>query len=172
MRFELALVRDAVAPDPGQRSDPSRKRLREVTDALIHDALLVDQLPELVRLSAETMCTVAETLLIFEIEPDVRDLVEATQALIEDSRAVMDKGLLLRSWETVRCGAVMLELVVRGLCATLSVPYDEVLAEVHRARLANENPRIREILIAAGLMKPPAVEDAVILSDQPTGAAP
>lgn len=163
MRYELDLVRAAITPDPTQRTEPSRKRLREVTDALIHDALLIDQLPELVRLSAETMCTVAETLLIFEIEPDVRDLVDATQALIEDSRAVMDKGLLLRSWETVRCGSVMLEVAVRGLCATLSVPYDHVLAEVHRARLAGENPLVRPILVAAGLMKSPEVEDAVIV---------
>lgn len=158
MRFELELVRAAVAPDPTQRSEPSRKRLREVTDTLINDALLLDDLPELVRLSAETMCTVAETLLIYEVEPDVRDLVEATQALIETARAVMDKGLLLRSWETTRCGAVMLEVAVRGLCATLSVPYDAVLAEVHRARVAGENPRVRQILIEAGLLKEPTDE--------------
>lgn len=158
MRYELDLVRAAVTPDPTQRTEPSRKRLREVTDGLIHDALLIDDLPEVVRLSAETMCTVAETLLIFEIEPDVRDLVDATQALIEDGRAVMDKGLLLRSWETARCGAVMLEIAVRGLCATLSVPYDQVLAEVHRARLAGENPLVLPILVAAGLLKEPSDE--------------
>ena len=65
----------------------------------------------------------------------------------------MDRGLMLRNWETVRCGSVMLELTVRGICAALSVPYDIVLAEVLRAQQAGENPAIRRVLTEAGVLK-------------------
>ncbi len=153
MKYELDLVRPYAPPDPAQRSEPTRKALREVTDRLIHDALLVNDLPDLVRMSAETMCVVAEALVRYEQDPQVIDFVEAAQALIETGRGVMDKGLLLRSWETTNCGAVMLEITVRGLCAALSVPYDKVLGEVHRARVAGENAAIRPILVEAGLLK-------------------
>ncbi len=157
MRFELDTLRASVPPDPDARTEPTRKQLREATDAVIHDALLVNDLPELVRLSAEAMCSVATALLRFELDPQVPDFVEAAQALIEDGRAVMDKGLMLRGWETTRCGAVMLEITVRGICAALSVPYDKVLAEVHRAQQAGENAGrsaadVRAILIEAGLL--------------------
>jgi hypothetical protein len=158
MRYEIALVRDAVPVDKNARTEPSRKALREVSDKLIHDALLVNELPALVIMSAETMCVVAEILVQFEEDPQVPDLVDGAQALIECGRAVMDRGLMLRSWETVRTGSVMLELAVRGLCATLSVPYDAVLAEVHRANQAGQNPLVRPILVAAGILKAPTEE--------------
>ncbi len=154
MKAEMDLCRASVTPDPKASTTPDRKALREATDGLIHDALLIDDLPGLVQASADTMLRVAAALLRFEQDPDVADLVEATRASIENGRAVMDKGLLLGSWETVRCGAVMLELTARGLCAALSVPYDLVLAEVHRATLAGENPAIRRVLTDAGLLTP------------------
>ena len=153
MRYELDLLRAGVTPEPDAPSNPTRKELREATDQLIHSALLVNDLPELVRLSAETMCTVATALLRFEREPGVPDFVEAAQALIEQGRSVMDKGLMLRSPETINCGAVMLELTVRGICAALSVPYDEVLREVAQARAQERNAEVRSILVKAGLVK-------------------
>lgn len=161
MRTELDLLRATVTPDPDQRTEPSRKVLRETTDTLIHGALLVNDLPELVRLSAETMVCTATVLLRYAQEPDVPDLVEAAQALIEDSRTVMDRGLMLKDWATTRTGAVMLELTVRGICAALSVPYDAVLAEVHRAQRAGENAAIRPILVKAGLLKAPTEAEHV-----------
>lgn len=151
MKFELDLVRASGVPDTG--ANATRKELREVTDELIHSALLVNDLPELVRLSAETMCIVARALVRFENDPQVPDFVEASQALIEQGRAVMDKGLLLRNSETINCGAVMLELTVRGICAALSVPYDEVLREVAQARAQDRNAEVRRILVMAGLIK-------------------
>lgn len=168
MRFELDTLRASVAVEPDAPSNPTRKELREATDRLIHSALLVNDLPELVHLSAETMCTVATALLRFNREPTVPDFVEASQALIEQGRAVMDKGLMLRSWETVSCGAVMLELTVRGICAALSVPYDRVLVEVHRARVAGENAQVRQILIDAGLVAAEVDES----TNQPGDKAP
>lgn len=152
MRFELDTMRDSVTPDPAAPTTETRRELRVTTDTLIHSGLLVNDLPELVRLSVDTMRVVAMGLLRYQREPDVPDFVEASQALIEQGRAVMDRGLLLRSWETVHCGAVMLELTVRGICAALSVPYDQVLVEVHRADLAGENPKVRPILVAAGIL--------------------
>ena len=152
MRFEIDLVRPSVQPAPGDSTAPIRKELRQTTDALIHSALLVNDLPELVRLAAETMCVVATGLVRVDRDPQVPDFVEAAQAMVETGRAVMDKGLLLNSPETINCGAVMLELTVRGICAALSVPYDRVLVEVHRARGAGENPTVRQILIEAGLV--------------------
>lgn len=162
MRFEIDLVRPSTQPEPGASTAPLRKDLRQTTDALIHSALLVNDLPELVRLAAETMCVVATSLVRVDLDPQVPDFVEASQALIEQGRAVMDKGLLLRNSETINCGAVMLELTVRGICAALSVPYDQVLTEVHRARVAGENPAVRQILIEAGLVaaeQPAAAND-------------
>lgn len=160
MKFELDLVRASGVPDTS--ANATRKELREITDELIHSALLVNDLPELVRLSAETMCIVARALVRFENDPQVPDFVEASQALIEQGRAVMDRGLMLGSPETINCGAVMLELTVRGICAALSVPYDQVLIEVHRARCAGENPLVRPILVDAGLVAPLVDEPAPV----------
>lgn len=154
MRYELDLVRASVIAAPGENVNPSRKALRETTDAVIHDALLVNDLPELIRLTAETMICVATTLACYEQSPEVPDFVEAAQAMIEAGRAVMDRGLMLQDWPTTNCGAVMLELTVRGICAALGAPYDRVLAEVHRAQLAGENANVRSILTEAGLLTP------------------
>jgi hypothetical protein len=153
MKQELDLCRASVTPNPTDSTTTNRRALRETTDDLIHNALMVDDLPGLVGLSAETMLCVAGILLKYGQEPDVRDLVEAAQAHIESGRAVMDKGLMLNSWETVKCGSVMLELTVRGICAALSVPYDLVLAEAHRAQQVGENPNIRRVLTEAGVIK-------------------
>lgn len=162
MKHELELFRALVEVDQDARTEPARKELREITDQVIHQALLVNDLPELVRLTAETMATVATALLRFGRDPQVPDFVEASQALIEAGRSVMDRGLMLRSWESVSCGAVMLEISVRGICAALSVPYDKVLGEIHRARAAGENANVRSILIEAGLLSEPveAANDA------------
>lgn len=158
MRAELDLCRSSVTPNPTEPTTTSRRALRETTDDLIHSALLVNDLPGLIGLSAETMVCVAQTLLKYEQDPQVPDFVEAAQASIEQGRAVMDRGLMINSWETVRCGAVMLELTVRGICAALSAPYDTVLAEVLRAQQAGENPNIRRVLVEAGVIKEPSDE--------------
>jgi hypothetical protein len=159
MRYELELVRASITPAaPGEAVNQTRKALREVTDGLIHNALLLNDLPELVRMSAETMVCVATALARYEQNPEVPDFVEATKTLIEGGRGVMDRGLMLGDWPTANCGAVMLEIAVRGICAALSIPYDKVLAEVHRAQQAGENANVRAILVEAGLLKPPPVE--------------
>jgi hypothetical protein len=154
VKFELDLLRSSTEPaGTVTATTPDRRALRQTTDALIHDALLVNDLPELVRLSAETMCVVAATLVRAQRDPQVPDFVQAAKTLIEGARGVMDRGLMVHDWPTVECGAVMIEITVRGICAALNVPYDKVLVEVHRARVAGENPAIRAILVEAGLLK-------------------
>lgn len=155
MKHELDLLRASVAHDPAAPAAPSRKEVRQATDALINDALLRDDLPGLVTLSCASMCAVATVLLRHGHEPGVADLVEGTQALIESGRDVLDRGLMLQSADTINCGAVMLELAVRGLCAALGVPYDQALAEVVRARTAGEGPDVRAVLADAGLIPAP-----------------
>ncbi len=153
MRFELDAFRDqteVVAPSTDTQA--TRREIRQITDQVIHDALLVNDLPELVRLSAETMGTVARGLLRFDRDPQVPDFVEAAKALLEVSRAIIDKSLLLRQWEEFAYSAVMIEIVVRGICASLGIPYDDVLRETAQARKDGRNADVRSILIAAGLL--------------------
>jgi hypothetical protein len=154
MRFELDAFRDQVEQvPPSTDTQATRREIRETTDALIHDALLVNDLPELVRLSAESIGAVARALLRYNREPQVPDFVEAAKALLETSRSVIDKTLLLRQWDEFAYASVMVEIVVRGVCASLSIPYDEVLREVAAARKEERNADVRGILVRAGLIK-------------------
>lgn len=136
-----------------KNSTGPRKALREATDALIHDALLIDDLTALVRMNCEAMLVVATTLVQYEAEPEVVDMVAAARTLIEGARGVMDRGLQLGDPETLKCGAVMIELTVRGMCAALSVPYDDAMLECYRAQQAGENPVLRPMLVEAGCLK-------------------
>ena len=104
-------------------------------------------------LGLETMCTVAATLVQQEIEPDVHDLVDAVQDLIRPARDVIDRGLNIDRPEYVRCGSVMIELVIRGLCAAIGAPYDAALAEVARAQRDGDEADIHGVLVRAGLIQ-------------------
>lgn len=157
MKFELELVKGSVNPDPRTPTTPSRRDLQLATDALIADEPL--DLTGVVERSCSIMLVVAKTLTTYQQDPQVPDLVEASSASIRAARLVMDRGLLMNDWDQVRCGAVMLELSVRGLCAALSVPYDRVMAEVHRAQQAGQAPQVRAILIEAGLVQEEAAND-------------
>lgn len=140
MRYEMSLVRaDFEGVEPLPRT-ALRAQLRQATDALIHDALLENNLPALVQLCGSTMLTVASTLVQVRQEPDVPDLVEAAQGLIEDARNVLDRGLMLDVPETTKIGAVMVELIARGLCAVCSVDYDKLLAYLYAQRVAGAEP--------------------------------
>jgi hypothetical protein len=151
MQFEMDTMRASTAHDATAPVAPTRKALREATDALMNDGLATGELVEAVTRACDVMCTVAAGLVRHGYEPGVADLVEATCASIENARAVLDKGLMLQDAATVNCGAVMVELTVRGMCAALGVPYDSALREVARASLAGEAPAIRPLLVAVGL---------------------
>lgn len=66
--------------------------------------------------------------------PSIEDFREASVALIEDARAVFDRGVMVDDMATMRCGAVMLELTVRGMCAALGQDYEEAMRAVHEGR--------------------------------------
>lgn len=158
MKMELDLVRATLTPNPKTPTTPSRRDLQLATDALIAGEPL--DLTGVVEQCCSIMLVVARTLAQYEQDPQVPDLVTGSSESIRAARSVMDRGLLLNDWEQVRCGAVMLELSVRGLCAALSVPYDRVLAEVHQAQQAGHPAGVRSILIEAGLVKPDRPEAA------------
>lgn len=154
MKFELDLVRQdrPLDDDPKARrrnTTAHRKELREVTDAIINEALPSNDLTLLVYLSCETILEVARCLDDMSEEPELLDFVMAASEHLQNARATMDRGLTLQDWETVRRGAVMVELTVRGVCAALSVPYEEALS----AAKAYGCEAVRNTLYFAGLIK-------------------
>ena len=151
MKHEMILASSLPAKMAATSTTASRRELRIRTDALIADGQI--ELVEGVERACQIMLTIGSILEAHQLDPHEGDLIEATCASIENGRAVMDKGLLVDSEVTTKCGAVMLEIAVRGMLASLGVPYDNVLAECHRARVAGEDPKVRELLEAAGLVQ-------------------
>lgn len=147
MRFELDLIRtgrpaviisEPMGAPPGWPPRPGlaermeiRRKVREATDGLIHEALRRDDMAALVRCLCQTMLTVAQALDRNQETPELPDFIEAALAHIEDGRAVMDRGLQLEMADTTRCGAVMLEITVRGICAALGIDYETAMRAVH-----------------------------------------
>ncbi len=162
MKMELELVRRSSQPLPIDLgidrlripTQQSRREVREASDFVIHDALRKDDVPAMAIGVCGLMLAVAGVIDRYDIEPDVPDLVQAVEALIEDGRSVVDRGLALGSWDTVKCGAVMLEITARGICATLSFPYDELMLAIHQGR------DIVPILKEAGHLKDKPEKDA------------
>jgi hypothetical protein len=154
MKFELDLVRAGKKPVPDgvaeikQSVTMSRRDIRLISDEVIGNALLKNDLPSLAASCCGLMLTVAKAVDDHDIEPDVPDFIEAAQALIEDARAVIDRGLQIDRDEVAKVGAVMVELTVRGICAALNFPYDDLM----RAVAAGLD--VREVLVASGHVKP------------------
>lgn len=175
MKYELELVRKnrPLDDDPkARRRDTTahRKELREVTDAIINEALPSNDLTLLVYLSCEAILEVARCLDDVSEEPELLDFVMAASEHLQNARATMDRGLLLQDWETVRRGAVMVELTVRGVCAALSVPYEEALST---ARVSDYEP-VRGVLRRAGLIKGEdggTKSESGVVAEEPVGDA-
>jgi hypothetical protein len=140
MKFEIDLIKADLEQiplsDKGQpifgEVNSVRAGLRKITDMMIYEALLANNLPILAETMAGSMLLVAEIAHCFRSEPEVTDLIQGVQALIESSRAVLDKGLMLHSPETTACGVVMMEIVCRGLCVSIGLPYERTLEAVHK----------------------------------------
>jgi hypothetical protein len=60
---------------------------------------------------------------------------------------------MLHSRETTRAAAVMMEIVIRGIAATLGLPYDEML------RTVNEGGDLRAMLQRSGHLRKPEAPD-------------
>lgn len=158
MKEELEIVRAArPAEEPlpegverlKQPTVASRRAVRELSDFVIHDALRRDDLPGLAVSLAKLMLGVAAVIDRYDVEPHVGDFVEAATALIEDARTVMDRGLTIQDWNTVKCGAVMLEITVRGIAAALNFPYSSLL------EVAQNGGDARAVLVASGHLEAP-----------------
>lgn len=130
----------AAPPGPLTRVKESdlatlRRSVRSVTDKVIHDALLSSNVTGVASGLASTMLSVGAVLGQLSLEPDVEDFVYAAKELLEDARIPFDKGLKGSEWGDVRIGSVMLEIVCRGISSVLNLPYEAVLAEMHRAQM-------------------------------------
>lgn len=154
MKLELDLARDsgAVPMEPHFPTTAMRRAIREITDAAIHEGLLLNDLPGLSSTLTTAMLAVAEGLVHHNQNPTVENFVEAVQALLEEARTVIDRGLLLSDWPQVLRGAVMLEVVARGATTCVGIPYEDVLREIHRANCAGESADVVGVLKRAGLI--------------------
>lgn len=140
MKFELDLIRAgrALPIDRGEAGRgaviPTRKAIREATDAVIFDALQAGSMPRLVRSVCNAMLVVARAVDDHDLEPEVDDFIAAAMSLLEAGRGALDLALVVNDWDGARAGAVMIELTVRGMCAALSIDYDAALRAVHEGR--------------------------------------
>jgi len=131
MKFEMDLVRPLISfSDDEPDKDQARQLTRISSDALIHDAILRSDINTLAARSAQLMIAIATNLLRYKIDPDVSDFVYAAKELIEDARIVIDKGIQMNEKKDIAIGSVMIEIVVKGICSTLALPYDEVFSMV------------------------------------------
>ena len=103
---------------------------------MIHEGLKPDNMATLIATICRAMLDVAHAVDDHDAEPDVEDFVEAAIAHIENGRSVIDKGLTIDDMPTIKCGAVMLEITVRGICAALSISYEDAMRAVHEGREA------------------------------------
>lgn len=139
MKAEIDLIKDGI-PQNDCREDGSvffgdtnsvRRGLRNMTDNMVLEALHSDSPVDLQEGIGTVMLVVAEAAWRLRIEPDVSDFVEASQALIEDARAVLDKGLMINDVPKTTVGIVMIEIVMRGIASCLNpeITYDAAIRD-------------------------------------------
>lgn len=134
MKWEQDLVRELGAPlEPASPADvlSGRRVVRLASDVLLLDGLRTNTLPPLVEGCCGTMLALARVLNRHQLEPDVPHFIEAAGALIEDARTIFDAGFRVDDKDKAMVGAVMLEITVRGICAALSVPYEDAMRASH-----------------------------------------
>lgn len=151
-----------------------RKALRMESDGLIHAGLMGRNTEEIAAGIGGTMTATAGALLQLGVNPGVPDLVAAAKELIEDARILLDNGITFSELDQIAVGAVALEVICRGIAATLSIPYRSVL-EACTASYVDGKPADRDALRA--LITKGAAEGQKIETDaaappavKPTGA--
>lgn len=131
MKQEMGAVRTIInktaLTDFAPLTPEQRKAVRLVTDSLFSEALFVNNIALLPERLVQVIMVVATVMVMREMEPDVPHFVAAATELIEDARKVMDKGLQTDDPLKTMTGAVMLEIVVRGLFHTLGLNYSDAL---------------------------------------------
>lgn len=123
----------SALPDLSKRlpTEPMRRMVRETTDYLLNEQGLLAGKQEMVAAQAAgVVLAVSRILVAVEEVPGAMDFIGAASSLIEGGRSVMDRGLMLRDWDAVVRGAVMLELACRGTCHAIGVPYEATITTV------------------------------------------
>jgi hypothetical protein len=93
------------------------------------------------------MTSTAGALLQLGVSPKIGDLVAAAKELLEDARVLIDNGIAFSELDQVAVGAVAVEVICRGIAATLAVPYRQVL-EACALSYIDGKPADREALRA------------------------
>lgn len=157
MKFEIDLIAEDVeqARESGATGSwpdtvSVRRGLRGITDQALTEGLRLNKWVPLIEGMCLTMLTTAKTARCYSCTPDVPDFIEATHALIENARAVIDKGLTVNSEETVKCGIVMMEMSVRGMFTVLGFTEDRYRAMVTAVRDGGD---IEALMTEWGYMK-------------------
>jgi len=113
-----------------------RKRLNEAANSLVHDAVLKNDLPALSKGLAHTMIVTARTLVELELEPDLENFVYACSELIDGARKAVDDALRFNNLEDLRLASVMMEVVLKGIAATLGLSLEELMkAELEKEKV-------------------------------------
>lgn len=153
MKQELEIIRAGVVKIKPSTND-SRRSLRVLSDALLQWAHGNASIEGLATGCGALMLDVARIVDAHDVEPDIPNFLEAIQAVVETGRAVMDKGLMIDSPETTKCGAVMMEISVRGIAAALNLPYGELLQTV------KDGGDVQALLVKSGHISVPSDNDS------------
>ena len=158
MNYELNLYRATRPSEPELRVPAStpelRKGLREASDGLMFFALRRDSVAAVATHCATTMLQSARILDERGENPDVADLINGCCALIVEGRDMMDRALMVEDGEQLRGAAVILEITIRGILATIlgSVPYESLMEAI--ATRAD----LHSLLVACGALPPPTIQ--------------
>lgn len=106
---------------------PVRKQLNEAALALTHEALMKNDPAALRRRLAELMIVVARTLVGLKLEPNLDNFVIACAELVNTTRKTMDDALRFNDDDDIRLAAVMMEVVLKGIAASLALPLEDLM---------------------------------------------
>lgn len=147
-------IRDSLGTDAtAQEIVSRRKAVRVQTDRLIQHGIYSNDPVALVAELVLTMTALGSSCVQLGMEPQLNDMANAARELIEDARIPWDKGLQVRDLQQAAIGCAMLEIIVHGIAAVLSLPYAEVFQVFHNAFVAGCEPdfeKVKALLRANG----------------------
>lgn len=140
MKFEIDLVKDETPqieqPEDGKPprwgdTNSIRMGVRNMSDDIMRKSLVEGDVGTLQTNIALLMLIMGKLAYSHRVEPEINDFVDASQALVEDARSVLDRGLMLNDPERTKSGIVMMEIVMRGIAAALGFDYETMLRNTH-----------------------------------------
>ena len=142
MKFELEILKDDVQVAELDKNGKHqqlilaacRKASNLASAELVNEALLKNDLQALSNNAANMMIVVASNLLRLGVqEPELEDFVYACSELVSSTRNSIDNAMKFDNVGELRVTSVMMEIVVRGICACTDVVYDQKFKEVAEA---------------------------------------